>query len=156
MSERSKVIPRKVCWTIVHDKQGILERKKFLMNLGWKVFVFNKDFCIARKEKFVIISFQTHIIDHKWKVWRENKSKSNFPRKLFLSVTGSHFFQWKHRDVILNRSNNCVLLCLKIYWNRQVFDLISSSGIWMKPKTLHYQVSSSKFWIQYLKVLIWN
>ena len=155
MSERSKVIPRKVCWTIVHDKQGILERN-FWWTLDEKSLFLTKIFVLPEKKKFVIINFQTHIIDHKWKVWRENKSKSNFPRKLFLSVTGSHFFQWKHRDVILNRSNNCVFLCLKIYWNRQVFDLISSSGIWMKPKTLHYQVSSSKFWMQYLKVLIWD
>ena len=52
---------------------------------------------------------------------------------------------YKHGDIILNRSNNSVFLLLKIYWNRQVFDLIRASGIWMKPETLCHQASSSKF-----------
>ena len=34
-----------------------------------------------------------------------------------------------HGDIILNRSNNSVLLHLIIYRNRQVFDLIRDSGI---------------------------
>ena len=50
-----------------------------------------------------------------------------------------------HGDIILNRSNNSVFLRLKIYWNRQTFDLIRASGIWVKPETLRYQASSSKF-----------
>ena len=50
-----------------------------------------------------------------------------------------------HGVIILNRSNNSVFLYLKIYWNRQVFDLIRASGIWMKPETLRHQASSSKF-----------
>ena len=47
-------------------------------------------------------------------------------------------------DIIRNRSNNSMFLCLKIYWNRQVFDFICASGIWMKPETL-CQVCYSKF-----------
>ena len=45
----------------------------------------------------------------------------------------------------LNRSNNSVFLYLKIYWKRQVFDLIRASWNWMKPETLCHQTSSSKF-----------
>ena len=60
-----------------------------------------------------------------------------------------------HGVTVLNRSNNSVFLYLKIYWNRQVFCLIRSSGIWMKPKMLRHQASSSKFYILFLKVLIW-
>ena len=41
-----------------------------------------------------------------------------------------------HWVIILNTSNNSVFLYLKIYWNRQVFDLIRASGIRMKPETL--------------------
>ena len=48
-------------------------------------------------------------------------------------------------SIILNRSNNSVFLYFKIYWNRQVFDLIRASGIWRKPKVLRHQASSSKF-----------
>ena len=33
----------------------------------------------------------------------------------------------------------------KIYWNREVFDLICGSGIWMKHKTPRHQASSPKF-----------
>ena len=36
------------------------------------------------------------------------------------------------------------VLIAKIYWNWKAFDLIRASGIWMKPKTSHYQASSSK------------
>ena len=49
------------------------------------------------------------------------------------------------RSYNTKRSNNSVFLYLKIYWNQQVFDLIRASGIWMKPKTLCYQATSSKF-----------
>ena len=43
------------------------------------------------------------------------------------------------------QSNNSVFLCLKVYWNRQVFDLICASGIWTKSETLRHLASSSKF-----------
>ena len=36
--------------------------------------------------------------------------------------------------IILNRSNNSVFLYLKIYWNRQVFDLIRASRIQWNSK----------------------
>ena len=48
-------------------------------------------------------------------------------------------------NIILNRSNNSVFLRLKNYGNRQPFDLICASGIWMKSETLRHQASSSKF-----------
>ena len=38
-------------------------------------------------------------------------------------------FNYKDGNIILNRSNNSVLVCLKIYRNRQVFDLIWTSEI---------------------------
>ena len=38
-------------------------------------------------------------------------------------------YMTNHRDIILNKSNNSVFLRLKIYRNRQVFDLIHASGI---------------------------
>ena len=38
-------------------------------------------------------------------------------------------FNYKHGDIMLNRSNNSMLVCLKIYRNRQVFDLIRTSEI---------------------------
>ena len=41
-----------------------------------------------------------------------------------------------HGDIILKRGNNLVFLCLKIYWNWQVFDLIHASG--------HFQAILSK------------
>ena len=63
-------------------------------------------------------------------------------------------FVSNHWDIILNGSNNSVFLRLKIYWNRQVFDLIRASGILMKPETLRHQASSLKFYFQYLKALI--
>ena len=51
----------------------------------------------------------------------------------------SHILHYLHDGVIiLNKSNNCVFLYLKIYWNRQVFDLICTLGIWMKPETLRH------------------
>ena len=34
---------------------------------------------------------------------------------------------YNHGGIILNRGNNSVFLHLKIYWNRQVFDLIRAS-----------------------------
>ena len=76
-----------------------------------------------------------------------------FPKNLhFRGVNVSfleHFVyllnEWDHGVIILNRSNNSVLLYWKIYWNRQVFDLIRASGISMKPETLRHQASSSKF-----------
>ena len=46
---------------------------------------------------------------------------------------------------ILNRSNNSMFLCAKIYWNRQVSDLIHDSGIWINSEMSFYQASSSKF-----------
>ena len=46
---------------------------------------------------------------------------------------------------ILNRSNNSMFLCAKIYWNRQVSDLIHDSGIWINSEMSCYQASSSKF-----------
>ena len=61
-------------------------------------------------------------------------------RRRFLIYSSS-----KDVVMILNRSNNSVFLYLKIFWNRQVSDLIRASEIWMKPETLRYQVSSSKF-----------
>ena len=60
-----------------------------------------------------------------------------------------------HGYIILNRDNNSVLLCLKVHWNRQAFYLIHASGIWMKFETLRHQASSSKFLIQYFKLLVW-
>ena len=36
---------------------------------------------------------------------------------------------FSHGVIILKRSNNSKFLYLKIYWNRQVFDLICASGI---------------------------
>ena len=55
----------------------------------------------------------------------------------------------KHGVIILNRSNKSVFLYLKIYWNRQVFDLIHAWEISIKPETLRHQASSWKFlpWI---------
>ena len=52
---------------------------------------------------------------------------------------------YKHEVIILNRSNKSVFLYLKLYWNRQVSDLIRTSGISMKPETLRHQVPSSNF-----------
>ena len=60
-----------------------------------------------------------------------------------------------HGDIILNRSNNSVFPCLKIFWDSQVFHLVRTSGIWMKLETLHHRAFYSKFWMQYSKVLIW-
>ena len=57
----------------------------------------------------------------------------------------SLFASSNHGVIIINRSNNSVLLYWKIYWNRQVFDLIRASGISMKPETLRHQASSSNF-----------
>ena len=64
------------------------------------------------------------------KIWK-SKIFNNFEKihRLFISNLKSD-----HGVIILNRSNNSVFLYLKIYWNRQVFDLIRASGIWMKPK----------------------
>ena len=50
-----------------------------------------------------------------------------------------------HGVIILNKSNNSVFLYLNIYLNRQAFDLIRASGVWMKPETLCHQASFSKF-----------
>ena len=76
----------------------------------------------------------------------------NFKNTFFLEqlhgcfcATLANMNNLNHGDIILNRSNNSVFLRLKIYWNRQVFDLIRTSGIWMKPETLRHQASSSKF-----------
>ena len=41
-----------------------------------------------------------------------------------------------HLNIILNRTKNSVFLSVKSYWNWKVFDLISTSVIWMKPKTI--------------------
>ena len=65
----------------------------------------------------------------------------------FSFVSGLFFEQDRllnHGVMLLNRSNNSVFLYSKIYWNRQVFDLIHASGIWMKPEALRHQASSSK------------
>ena len=62
----------------------------------------------------------------------------------FHSVVSYVCYELCHKDTMLNRSRNSVFLCLKIYWNRQVFDLIRASGIWMRPETLRHQASSSK------------
>ena len=53
---------------------------------------------------------------------------------------------------ILNRSNNSMSLCAKIYWNLEVSDLIHDSGISINPEMSCYQASSSKFYIQYSEV----
>ena len=64
-----------------------------------------------------------------------------------------HFLYWIKKPWLIsmnyevitpNRSNNSVFLYLKIYWNRQVFDLIRASGIWMKLEMLRHQAPSSK------------
>ena len=38
-----------------------------------------------------------------------------------------------------------MFLCLKIYWNRQVFDLICALGVWKKTETLRHQILNSIF-----------
>ena len=38
-----------------------------------------------------------------------------------------------------------MFLCLKIYWNRQVFDLIYALGVWKKTETLRHQILNSIF-----------
>ena len=67
----------------------------------------------------------------------------------YISISCQFYFlnqiKSEHGDMKLNRSNNSIFLRLKIYWNRQVFDLIHASGIWMKSEKLHHQASSSKF-----------
>ena len=59
-------------------------------------------------------------------------------------LTSTYFTVLEHGDIILKRSNNSVFLQMKIYRNRQAFDLIHFSDIWMKPETPRYQVSSYK------------
>ena len=41
---------------------------------------------------------------------------------------------FEHGDILLNSSNNSVFLHLKIYWNRQAFDLIRAARIWINPE----------------------
>ena len=84
--------------------------------------------------------FQTFVlimecIELNWLCKHINKIRSSQPAIPVLN----------HGVIILNRSNNSVFPYLKIYWNRQVFDLIRASGIWMKPETLRHQASFSKF-----------
>ena len=77
---------------------------------------------------------------------RENDGQNNSEYGHFLrSVIVSYSISSHHGVIILSRSNNSVFLYLKVYWNREVFDLICASGIWMKPEMLRYQASSSKF-----------
>ena len=85
-----------------------------------------------------------------------------FTKSFFVDIRRISTHKWVinthlycHGVIILNRSSNFVFLYLKIYWNRQVFDLIRASGIWMKPETLRHQAYSSEFQILFLKVLIW-
>ena len=55
--------------------------------------------------------------------------------KMNLAVTYEiHYYIFEYGDIILNRSNNSMFLRLKIYWNRQVFDLIRATRIWINPK----------------------
>ena len=52
------------------------------------------------------------------------------PKKLeYHGIRAINNSWFQHGDIILNRSNNSVFLRLKIYLNRQVFDLIRASGI---------------------------
>ena len=50
---------------------------------------------------------------------------------LSIDKTNQNIYTYVHGDgdIILNRSNNFMFLRLKIYWNRQAFDLIRTSGI---------------------------
>ena len=102
-------------------------------------------------------SFITFSRYHSFSIYANFSEKTTFQG---VNVSFSENFvyllnEWDHGVIILNRSNNSVLLYWKIYWNRQVFDLIRAPGISMKPETLRHQASSSKFYILYLKVLIW-
>ena len=55
--------------------------------------------------------------------------------KMNLAVTYEiHYYIFEHGDIILNRSNNSMFLRFKIYWNRQVFDLIRATRIWINAK----------------------
>ena len=67
----------------------------------------------------------------------------------YISISCQFYFsnqiKSEHGEIKLKRSNNCIFLRLKIYWNRQVFDLIHASGIWMKSEKFRHQASSSKF-----------
>ena len=97
------------------------------------------------------------------------KRNWNVPLVLWYWFTGTHFlqtdptcFEFQQLDQFTicislwhlrshgnkppsDRSNNFMFLRLKIYWNRQVFGLIGTLEIWMKPEMLHQQASSSKF-----------
>ena len=89
--------------------------------------------------------FNKKIISTKWKELKEKNIKLEHTKST------KHYYRilmikdlFQHGDII-NRSKNSVFLRLKIYRNRQVFDLIRTSGIWMKPVMLRHQDSPWKF-----------
>ena len=129
-----------------------IRTSKILMRLNALYYYF----LFSRKHSYLLTAKVTPGVNksncYMWKsVWK------SYCRWFTVCLTQILVFDYglNHGVIILNRSNNSVFFYLKIYWNRQVSDLIRASGIWMKPETLRHQIFSSKFWILFLKVLIW-
>ena len=106
-----------------------------LICIAWYINVWSfkvVPFCKHKKEKksswSLLLVVKTNCIDRCNLVRRISiiyNNLQNVMSKLHRSI---------HGVIILKKSNNSVFLYLKIYWNRQVFDLIRASGIWMKPE----------------------
>ena len=97
-----------------------------LLKIAIRHRCFSKNFAISAEQRY----WKTHFDG----CFCEQLYFGNFPEWLLLKDSCKDIFI--HGVIILNRSNNSLCLYLKIYWNRQVFDLIRASGIWKKPETL--------------------